>query len=1019
MRSSELKIRGFIEGIEVPIIAANVTIAPNAPAAASVQIIATDKAHEIKPRSVVHLFFKDLYEGPGDNIYIGGENITEEELAEKYAVIDGQRYKLMFCGEIMGYQFDKVADSRNMTLQCADFSVYWDTCWYYSASGLFSPGKLKTKVSGASSGFFNDLILSMGEKVYEQLETPPPGYPGVRGILGGLIHLLYSIGGVYRNDTAYGGLNPYFSLAELKFHITQQIAVADDDGPDTLLKAKGFGSIWNKTIRGLGKNFTYRMALNALQPYIFYEVIPCPVARYIPGTGIYDPTSHSTQLLRDHPKYGYLVEAARQFRRSVDRLISDFQSSPRAITVQEYRSSLKRIFSELKGYIVEAKGYNIKQAVRAFGQTRKKTQEVYKLLGNKLPGKKGPRYNQILKGLNYMADQLRSVSGATIPGFKEDKNHQPPFLMNQLFRPDVWFCSPPRCNVLFPDQYNSLHFGRNYMSEVTRLLLRTYSSFFGPDVLFDKYFYAPAVPGVLGSSKTSGEKAKLVTQKKTYKLVSSRRDIMEHELYTGVLPQFERAGSHKVLGLRTGSTLAGGTRVGYAQRLANFLFFKYRYAARTMSVIGPFNPYVAPGFPLLVMDKPMDGDQMKEANQALSENESDLKAIRGMTGTHYLGLLVGVSHQLTQTGGITQYQMQYARTHNESVEALGADIVKNKIKEKAGTKTVTSYVAARSKPEAGDRGLYEGNITEVQEIDPTKVKKKQLKLQPEEKFKGEYPFLGTHIKRKSNKIKWKRKFTTLVPVGIEKPAGEFGPEVVGDVGSTTALVKFRLFRIVEDAARTEEEEIDLPLEDIVRPSWYSTVWFNRAIGGSVYQKFFGTSAVTDPLVVTDGLNSRSVTTQEKTAEAAAESDIDNEEDYKVDLNVVGDLEQNSALEDAVNFLAYIYSHVAVNGLDQDEFIRSYTWRPVATLIDMFGTPDLEYEEDTQGNVSVAQGTEGFHSRAFGDYKNLFGLAGEEIGKIIGVENQFEQANARLDTRRERWIAVLNYVNELIDRGLRG
>ena len=1018
MRAKELKLRGFIEGIEVPIIAANITVAPNAPAAGSVQIIATDNAHKIKPRSVVHLFFKDLYEGAGDTIAVGGENINTEEFVEKQAIIEGETYRLLFCGEIMGYQFDKASDSRNMTLQCADFSVYWDTCWYYSASGLFSPGKLKGKFSGTSTGMLNHLILSMGEKVYEQLETPPPGYPGVKGILGGLIHLLYTIGGVYRNDATFGGLNPYFSLSELKFHITRQIGVADDDGPQKLLKSKGFGSIWNKSIRGLGKNFTYRMALNALQPYIFYEVYPNPVARYIPGTGIYDPTARSTQLLRNHPEFNYMVEVSRQFRKTVDRLIRDFVSEERAITLTEYKTSLRNMRKELVTYINQADNAGLKSVRKAFGLTRKKAKGVIEELGNKLP-KKGKRYNAINKGLNYMSDKLRTISGMTVPGFKETVEHQPSLLMNQLFRPDIWFCSPPRCNVLFPDQYNSLQFGRNYMAEITRLLLRTYSSFFGPDVLFDKYYYAPAVPGVFGSAKTTGEKAKLVTQKKTNELVSARRDIMEHELFTGVLPQFERAGSHKVLGLRTGSTLAGNTSVGYAQRLANFLFFKYRYAARTMSVIGPFNPYVAPGFPMVVMDKPMDQEQMNMANGALVESDNDLKAIRGMTGTHYLGLLVGLSHQLSQSGGVTQYQLQYARTHNESVEALGADLIKQKIKKKVGDKTFKSYVAARSRPEVGDRGLYEGTITAVKEIDPAKVKKKNLKLQPEEKFKGNYPFLGTHIKTKSKKAKWTRKFTTLVPVGIEKPASEFGPEVVGDVGSTTALVKFSLYYIEESVARIEEEAVDVALEDIVRPSWYSSVWFNRAIGGGVYQKFFSTSAITDPLVVTDQLESIPVKDSEKTEEQAAESYIKTEQDYQVDLDSVGNLERNSGIENAVDFLAYIYSHIVTNGLDRDEFIRAYTWRPVATMIDMFGTPDLEFEEDETGHISVVNGQEGFHSRAFGDYKNLFGLVTEEVGKIIGVDNIKDKANMRLDVRRERWLAVREYVNELIDRGLRG
>ena len=162
MRTKELKIRGFIEGVEIPIIAASITSTPNAPASASIQIIATDRAQEIKPRSCVHLFFKDLYEGPGDNIYIGGEGIETEYHSERYKqILEEESYKLLFMGEIMGYQFDKTAGARQLTLQCADFSVYWDTSYYFSGGGFFSPGSLKKKFSMASGGFFEHLLLNI------------------------------------------------------------------------------------------------------------------------------------------------------------------------------------------------------------------------------------------------------------------------------------------------------------------------------------------------------------------------------------------------------------------------------------------------------------------------------------------------------------------------------------------------------------------------------------------------------------------------------------------------------------------------------------------------------------------------------------------------------------------------------------------------------------------------------------------------------------------------------------------
>jgi len=268
---------------------------------------------------------------------------------------------------------------------------------------------------------------------------------------------------------------------------------------------------------------------------------------------------------------------------------------------------------------------------------------------------------------------------------------------------------------------------------------------------------------------------------------------------------------------------------------------------------------------------------------------------------------------------------------------------------------------------------------------------------------------------------------------VWKPAAEYGPEVIKDVGSGTAQTRFRLFCIVEDAARLEEILIDMPLEDLIRPPWYSSVWFNKAIGGAVYDKFFGTTAITDPLIIGDYLPETTgvsptqeqkakskLTIKEQTAqELSAASDVPDEEDYRLDVSVMGEIEQNASIEQSIDFLSYIYSRMRAGRYDIDEFIRGYTWRPVASITDMFGTPDLEYEEGVGGRVEVSQGVEGFHSRAFGDYKNLFGLVGPEVGKVIGVDNQFDPAAARLDVRRERWLAARAYAAELVSQALLG
>ena len=54
-----LGLRLFLEGIEVPVISAQITIQPSQSALCSIQIIPTNASMTFKPRTLVHLFYLD------------------------------------------------------------------------------------------------------------------------------------------------------------------------------------------------------------------------------------------------------------------------------------------------------------------------------------------------------------------------------------------------------------------------------------------------------------------------------------------------------------------------------------------------------------------------------------------------------------------------------------------------------------------------------------------------------------------------------------------------------------------------------------------------------------------------------------------------------------------------------------------------------------------------------------------------------------------------------------------------
>jgi hypothetical protein len=120
------------------------------------------------------------------------------------------------------------------------------------------------------------------------------------------------------------------------------------------------------------------------------------------------------------------------------------------------------------------------------------------------------------------------------------------------------------------------------------------------------------------------------------------------------------------------------------------------------------------------------------------------------------------------------------------------------------------------------------------------------------------------------------------------------------------------------------------------------------------------------------------------------------------------LAKDTSIEGAVAFILQTYSYIKLHGLSVDDFIRSYTWRPIASMPDMFGSSDLTL--DAEGHA-VVQGVEGFHSRAFGGFNDLFGLVTPDIESITGIKRGSTVAQ-KGDVRGRKQLAVQEYVSAL-------
>ena len=1154
-----LHLRLFLEGVEVPVIAASIQSQPNAPATCTIQIPANDFALDLKPRTLVHLFFFDLHNGGPlrDTVGVFGSGITvnsevdpdirkdladtELDATEEQSLVDleNENYKLLFGGEVLGIQFGKEPMSRSIMLQCADWSSYWDIAFQHRGGGLFGPGA-QAMMSGTSGNLFSSFLSGTGDVVYRLFTTPPRNYPSLRGsLLGGIMHILESIGGIYFGKKAIRGHNDFFSIAELRLHLTQMVGAnpfAERD-ESRLLRARGFGSIFARSLSGLGKQVSVRDVLNALQKYVFHEVIPITTPRFIPSTA--DPTTRGLQTttLAAEPGLLALANAARTLQnRSLDLQQKLEMSTTPAAAQQQSGRDMARVLNRLARDcdFAAARARHAMLAKTAGGKYRY-TDSAASARVSAIFAVAGSNFNSIYRILEVLArGQLPLILPTTDLG--ESKQIQllltqnaklmqelmelqlqklvpwgnvqpdpPPRLLTQLYRPDVWMVSPPRCNVIFPELYSRLQYARNFSQEPTRFLLRTHDAMMGSDMLFDGYYFAPnRVPG-------SRDGRQMLAGHGGEGGMAIRRQLMDHELFTGIIPVFERMSDLNLNAIGGGNIEIDGVRFGYAQLAANHIFFQRRFQSRQLQVSGKFNPYVALGFPALVIDRYMpetaffsesqrnatagqfaqvirDGESVglsaDAEERARIQEEADQREKQAAQGlaenrplAHYLGTPAAISHTLSaqQMQGTTDIQMGYARSTNETTEFLGDNVVRpaepSRNTRRTRNSRIHTDVAALQPPTVGSRGLRGGRIDEVVDVTEQYARRAPTRT-TNRNATGQTQYVGGRslpLYIPDRTYSGRRRRATTVVVGITQPAASYGPEVVGLVGTVGSTqtgsgesevnVTFRAYKIFEEIGVYSREFTTVTPENLTFPPWYSDHYRSQNIGG-LYSYFFGTGAITDPTTfLTPGARppqspvaanpsaaSNSTTVNLVGGAASNLAPLEDNQNQagtrsmdvsggngavgpagEQSTDTVGDIAARSSLAVAVDELVRVYSQVKHKHYDVEQFIRAYTWRPVASMIDLFGTANLEI--DDRGKVT--RGVEGFHSRAFGDYDDLRTLiaAGEGgqpptvLGLHIYNPNDLDNADAQpdgdtpisasLDTRREKRLQVLRYLHAIV------
>jgi hypothetical protein len=1003
-----LSLRLFLEGEEVPVISASVTSTINAPASASIQIIPLDEAHDFKPRTMVHLFFLD--------------EVSETSSLDK-------DYKCLFVGEIVGFNYIQTPEGRGFVLQCLDHSSYWDTAHataieYGSQSNLFFN---TSALLGSDPTIFDDIVSHAPEKLISWLNQKPltEGLKELTGLTAGIVRIMEALGGVLPH---HRGINDFFTVAELRCRLLNQIASEEqDDTAKKILKNKVLEDWLSNNLQSLGQQVTFRDIIKMLLNHIYYETVPNPTPKWeaavkgrtkflkqakvnikTSGTVLSIQKQLETELevIRALVQLGLTKEDA---KKKIILILNDFRKTSLDLSFVEGSSivsaKVKQIISRLEA-LKNSDGIDTSKDLSSIPNTI--SEALQELSNLKFGQKVVPAHNTIV--------------GATQQRLK-----------TQIIRPDCWFASPPRCNVIFPEQYTQLSYDRTWITEATRTLIQMSNFVTQFDTLLSTKIVAPT----LGSQSrvfiagSGGE--------------DSYRKLMQHEFHTGIVLKSEWMPDSAVVNRKVIDPLekakVAGEREGWTKKVAEFHFFKYRFAPRTLNLSGRFNPYLVCGFPGAVILKPLIiNDLSPSEGQDLSdfvENHSS------KAPNQLVGMIVGISHTIDQSGATTSVSMTHVRKHKGTDDDF-LDAVKDKKQKEKRKIHIAVPLDLQTISDGNNSKLLEFLVSltpQSSSLGPSTV----TKVSTEQKTLNVNSVEAINVTVRKEVIISKQEDSptrettitfndkTTQVMNVPKIAGKKGVGSKGLMTGTIVAVEVTDSSIFRTSAGNafsgvivhEEREItidsSIPFEDMVRPAWFSDIYANKNIGSKVYDSFFGCGAVVDDLAIVGiGQPDSQVIT------VSPDTDPTFIDDYVAKLDKQ---KSKNSIERSLNVLAYTYYKIKSKNLGIDDFIRQYIKRPIATKENILGSSDLEFKiSGNEVSLSNPNSFIGFHTMAvhpqivdLSKDKRLLGLKSDpETGiKRIGGHGKAEPIPLALDVRYEKKQKILQYKEALNTHAFHG
>lgn len=246
-----IKAKLYLEGIEVPFIGASITSSVNRASIAYVDIVPLDEIRHIKPRTHVSIHVKD-----DANPDAGKRG----------------RFVLAWEGEVFGYNFGRTVSSRTMTLNCIDFSGYWDSVLTY----YFDPRKSMNK-----QGLLGSEGLNIEAARKSQVSTHTVSFSNASSYLNIFQEALKKPGADELDAFVaifdkLSAANAFYDYADKRYRITERYVLGSSGAIQNLLSGQN-AIEWFKSVGGVVSGFhSLRELIMMFLGIIYHDTIPIP-----------------------------------------------------------------------------------------------------------------------------------------------------------------------------------------------------------------------------------------------------------------------------------------------------------------------------------------------------------------------------------------------------------------------------------------------------------------------------------------------------------------------------------------------------------------------------------------------------------------------------------------------------------------------------------------------------------------------------------------------------------------------